>query len=180
MHQCAFSVCVFVPLCCDSRQNRSVLWHLIETPSTMTPLQWNSCLQLLSHPPPTYSHCSLAPFLPRSLLPSLNHPSFSVSHLFLSIFLNHLLPYCSPSPQILHSSHPSFPSVRCLPPSYHSPSLPPASRSRFFPLKLYSNGSLCHPVHFRTIPQSSSVYIWKSDIHFWKSCTKILHSMSEA
>lgn len=83
MHECVWvlvcvshtSVCELQPRCCDSRQNKSVLRHLIETPLTMTPLQYHSCLQLLSsatHPPPFTAFW--APVLSCSLLLSLNHP----------------------------------------------------------------------------------------------------------
>lgn len=89
LHQCVFtllsdcwSVCLTAPfvglsLCCDSRQNKSVLWHLSETPLMVTPLLYYSCHKLLSSISPF--HCFSALFLSRSLMQSLNHPLFPVS-----------------------------------------------------------------------------------------------------
>lgn len=85
----------------------------------MTPPLYYSCHQLLS----------LSPFLsllfgPISFLrsPAVSKSStllFSLSHLSLSIFLNHLLPYCSLSTQIFHSTHPSTVSLTSYPSLSH-------------------------------------------------------------
>lgn len=92
----------------------------------MTPPLYYSCHRLLSFSP----FLSLL-FGPISFLlsPAVSKSStlfFSLSS-SLSIFLNHLLPYCSLSTQIFHSTHPSTVSLASYPSlSHFTPSFSPS------------------------------------------------------